>query len=136
MHIVECSRFILMVVAGCIMRRYLEYLCSYLMVGIRVASSLGPLQECCCQRSDGVFGAHVYVFLLGPCRSGMAGASGHMFSFKDSFKQLSKVVFRFRIRQEDVCPSCLTPLSVLSVPLQARGWAWDGASDGSQIVMR
>lgn len=61
------------------------------MVGVGVVSSLGLLKECCCQCADGVFGAHVYVFLLGPCRSGMAGASGHMFSFKDSYKQLFKV---------------------------------------------
>lgn len=61
------------------------------MVGVGVVSSLGLLQECCCQCADGVFGAHVYVFLLGPCRSGVAGASGHMFSFKDSYKQLFKV---------------------------------------------
>lgn len=61
------------------------------MVGVGVVSSLGLLKRCCCQCADGVFGAHVYVFLLGPCRSGMTGASGHMFSFKDSYKQLFKV---------------------------------------------
>ena len=61
------------------------------MVGIGAVSSLGLLQERCCQCADGVFGAHVYVILLGPCRSGMAEASGHMFSFKDSYKQLFKV---------------------------------------------
>lgn len=43
--------------------------------------------------------------------------------------------FRSRVHQEDVCPGCLTPLSVLSVPPQLRGWAWDGAPDGAQVAM-
>lgn len=61
------------------------------------------------------FGAHVYAFLLGPCRSGMAGASFHTFRFKDSSSFSTSFPLVTLPPAEYECSGCSIPFSVLDM---------------------
>ena len=60
-------------------------------------------------------GAHMYAFLLRPCRSGKAGASVRTFSFKDPFSFSTWFSLFTLPPAEYECSGCSIPLSVLDM---------------------